>query len=68
MSKKVIIFQLTEDDAEEVIVLIELEALTRNLPSRYSRILKIIREQVEQQANGQFFQCAACFEENQKSH
>lgn len=57
-----IILQFSEDEAALVIMLIEREALIKQTPTRWSKLLKQIRQQVEQQKNGGFFQCAACFE------
>lgn len=57
-----VILQFSEDEAALVIMLVEQQALMKRCPSTWSKILKTIRQQVEQQKNGQFFQCAACFE------
>lgn len=58
-----IILDFSEDEAALVIMLIEQRALTKRLPGTWGKLLKQIREQVERQKNGQFFQCSACREE-----
>lgn len=58
-----IILDFSEDEAALVIMLIEQRALTKRCPGVWGKLLKRIRGQVEQQRNGQFFQCSACREE-----
>lgn len=57
-----IILDFSEDDAALVIMLIEQKALMKRCPGVWGKLLKQIRQQVEQQKNGQFFQCSACCE------
>lgn len=58
-----IILDFSQDEAALVIMLIEQQALKKRCPGVWGKLLKQIRQQVERQRNGCFFQCSACREE-----
>lgn len=63
MNNRTWVFQLDTQDTTALITLLEMETLTQRNPSRWSRVLRTLKGQFCAQLNGEFYQCAACFEE-----
>lgn len=63
MIERLLVVQLTESDMAQVLMLIEIEAgISSRGGANWKRILDKMREQINQQLSGEFFQCAACLE------
>lgn len=63
MIERLLVVQLTESDMAQLLMLIEIEAgISPRGGSNWKRILDKMREQINQQLAGDFFQCAACLE------
>lgn len=61
--EKLLVIQLTEGDMAELLMLVESEArVSQHGVQIWRHILEKMREQINQQLSGQFFQCAACLE------
>lgn len=66
MSMKLIILQLNEHDTDRVLTLIQREAATGLIWNGYWQgLANGIRQQLQAQKSGKFFQCAACVEADQ---
>ncbi len=62
MIERLLVIQLTEMDMAQLLMLVEVEAGISSRGSNWKHILDKMREQINQQLAGEFFQCAACLE------
>lgn len=73
MSNQILILQINKSDYEDLLTLAQLamEAdfiLEPHERSRWFRITEDLTNQVAQQENGRFFQCAACHEDTPRKN
>lgn len=61
--EKLLVIQLTETDMAQLLMLVESEArVNQHGVQTWQNMLEKMREQINQQLAGEFFQCAACLE------